>query len=90
MNTFYSSHYGSYSKGNPHYLHDRPREVVLQLFERRRLVLTSDLTGITHQMEAHFTVLSFTNKLCECHKVNLGNEVERSRCIVAMTEGKTG
>ena len=38
MNTFYCSHYRSYNKGTPSYLHDRPREFILHCLESGRLL----------------------------------------------------
>ena len=57
MNNLYSSHYRSYNKGIPHYLHDKPREFVLHCLEQ--LAETSDFR--------------FINNLRECYEVNFEN-----------------
>ena len=78
MKHFFSSHYRSYNKSIPYYLHDRPCELVLHCLER--LELTSDFTGISCQGKGQFTVLDFTNNLHECYEVNFRNKVEIPSC----------
>ena len=87
MKHFFSSHYRSYNKSIPHYLHDRPCELVLHCLER--LELTSDFTGIACQGKGQFTVLDFTNNLHECYEVNFRNKVEIPSCS-CYDWGKTG